>query len=199
MHTQGPKCTTRISVLLLARNRSHIEVYLQRLSDALIVAKEKGIDLAIQIAITSYADDGSSVFTGNSSDEEQGCCCAKKNLEKGTEETCHCLANPSSRSSSISISTHSSRKLESRTNVAEGIDDKRPSPGIVWACNRPDIAEFLRKPVEATGGETSVSVCGGKSLVAKVRNSVANLSDERAVHKGTGAQGIHLHVEEYCF
>jgi hypothetical protein len=53
--------------------------------------------------------------------------------------------------------------------------------------------------VEATGGETSVVVCGGKSLVAKVRNCVAALSDERAVHKGTGAQGIHLHVEEYCF
>jgi hypothetical protein len=36
-------------------------------------------------------------------------------------------------------------------------------------------------------------------LVATVRNAVASLSDERAVHKGTGAQGIHLHVEEYCF
>ena len=53
--------------------------------------------------------------------------------------------------------------------------------------------------MEATGGETSVVVCGGQSLVAKVRTSVASLSDERAIHKGTGAQGIYLHVEEYCF
>lgn len=70
---------------------------------------------------------------------------------------------------------------------------------IVYSYARPSIAAFIRKPVEATGGETSVAVCGGKSLVASVRNSVVKLSDERAVHKGTGAQGIHLHVEEYCF
>jgi hypothetical protein len=71
--------------------------------------------------------------------------------------------------------------------------------GIVYSDGRPDIASFIRKPVEVTGGETSVAVCGGKSLVAKVRNAVASLSDERAVQKGTGAQGIHLHVEEYGF
>ncbi|CAK7235498.1 ferric-chelate reductase Frp1 [Sporothrix curviconia] len=64
---------------------------------------------------------------------------------------------------------------------------------------RPDIAAFIRNAVETTGGETSVVVCGGKSLVARTRNCVAQLSDERAVHKGTDAQGIHLHVEEYGF
>lgn len=70
---------------------------------------------------------------------------------------------------------------------------------IVYSYTRPSVAAFIRTPVEVTGGETSVAVCGGKSLVADVRNSVVALSDERAVHKGTGAQGIHLHVEEYCF
>ncbi|CAK7268955.1 ferric-chelate reductase Frp1 [Sporothrix epigloea] len=64
---------------------------------------------------------------------------------------------------------------------------------------RPDVATYIRNAVETTGGETSIVVCGGKSLVAKVRNTVAALSDDRAVHKGTGAQGIHLHVEEYDF
>ncbi|KAL1897350.1 ferric-chelate reductase Frp1 [Sporothrix stenoceras] len=64
---------------------------------------------------------------------------------------------------------------------------------------RPDIAAFIRNAVETTGGETSVVVCGGKSLVSRARNCVAKLSDERAVHKGTDAQGIHLHVEEYGF
>lgn len=65
--------------------------------------------------------------------------------------------------------------------------------------SRPDVADFIRRPVEATGGETSVVVCGGRSLVAATRNFVAKLSDERAVHKGTGAQGIALHTETYCF
>ncbi|KAI1169809.1 ferric reductase like transmembrane component-domain-containing protein [Nemania sp. FL0916] len=70
---------------------------------------------------------------------------------------------------------------------------------IVHSATRPDVADFIRQAVEATGGETGVVVCGGQSLVAKVRTSVAKLSDERAVHKGTEAQGICLYVEEYSF
>jgi NAD(P)H-flavin reductase len=73
------------------------------------------------------------------------------------------------------------------------------TPSIIYTYTRPSLPTYIRAPVEATGGETAVAVCGGKSLVAAVRNSVAALSDERAVHKWTGAQGIHLHVEEYCF
>jgi len=73
-------------------------------------------------------------------------------------------------------------------------------PGLVYTVgSRPDIPNFIRGPVEATGGETAVAVCGGRDLVAITRNSVASLSDERAVHKGTGAQGIALHSESYCF
>ena len=67
------------------------------------------------------------------------------------------------------------------------------------ATVRPDIAAFVRRAVEATGGETSVVICGGPSLVSRVRNCVASLSDERAVHKGSGAQGIHIYAEEYSF
>ena len=81
----------------------------------------------------------------------------------------------------------------------EGPSAVQSSRQIIYSYQRPGIAAFIRLPVEVTGGETSVAVCGGKSLVATVRNTVAKLSNERAVHKGTGAQGIHLHVEEYCF
>jgi NAD(P)H-flavin reductase len=64
---------------------------------------------------------------------------------------------------------------------------------------RPDLGEFIRYPVEEATGETCVAVCGGSSLTGHVRNAVAKLSDERAVHKGTGAQGICLHVEQFNF
>ncbi|KAB8296106.1 hypothetical protein EYC80_008903 [Monilinia laxa] len=76
---------------------------------------------------------------------------------------------------------------------------RRGGKDIIYINGRPDISQFIRGPIESTGGETAITVCGGKSLVAKVRNSTARLSDERAVHKGTGANGIFLHVEEYCF
>jgi len=34
---------------------------------------------------------------------------------------------------------------------------------------------------------------------ATVRTAAARISDERAVHKGTGAQGIYVHVEGFCW
>ena len=70
---------------------------------------------------------------------------------------------------------------------------------IQYQYGRVNLGDYIRGPVEESGGETSVAVCAGKTVVARVRNAVARLSDERAVHKGTGAQGIHLHVEEYCY
>ena len=70
---------------------------------------------------------------------------------------------------------------------------------IYYLSARPDIEAFIRLSVEATGRETSVFVCGGPSLVARARNCVAALSDESAVHKGTGAQGTCLFAEEYSF
>ncbi|KAF6236269.1 hypothetical protein HO173_005521 [Letharia columbiana] len=83
--------------------------------------------------------------------------------------------------------------------VNEGHHDRSPEKGssVQYTFGRPSLASFVRKPVEASAGETSVTICGGKGVTSTVRNCVATLSDERAVHKGTGAQGIHLHVEEY--
>lgn len=46
-------------------------------------------------------------------------------------------------------------------------------------------------------GETGIAVCGPLGLSSDVRTMVARCSDERAVHKGTGAQGIYLPAE--CF
>jgi NAD(P)H-flavin reductase len=70
---------------------------------------------------------------------------------------------------------------------------------VAFVSRRPMLDAALREAVENAQGETGVVVCGGKALSGHVRNAVAQLSDERAVHKGTGAQGIALHVEEFGF
>jgi NAD(P)H-flavin reductase len=62
---------------------------------------------------------------------------------------------------------------------------------------RPDVSKTIRTSIESAWGESMVVVCGGRELSGKVRNCVAGLSDERAVHKGSGAQGIALWVEEF--
>jgi len=67
----------------------------------------------------------------------------------------------------------------------------------VHSNRRPKMDELIRPAVESALGESAVVVCGGSSLIASARTYVAALSDERAVHKGTGAQGIFLYTESY--
>ncbi|PMD59123.1 uncharacterized protein K444DRAFT_531631 [Hyaloscypha bicolor E] len=202
-------CTQRIHFLLAVRKRSHIDFYVQRLNTALSHAEARGIELKVEIAITS---DASSFVESEESDKSID---DEKHLQPehvvenlGEEKIVE--SKQDKEETMIHVDSISASSLTSSRRTApvvskcccdngEGPSGIESSRQIVYSYQRPDIATFIRGPVEATGGETSVAVCGGKSLVATVRNAVASLSDERAVHKGTGAQGIHLHVEEYCF
>lgn len=72
------------------------------------------------------------------------------------------------------------------------------SPSFVVSLGRPCAFDPLIRPtVEAAQGETVVIACGGRDMMAQVGTYVAALSDERAAHKGTGAQGIYLWTESY--
>lgn len=119
----------------------------------------------------------------------------KKNNNHDISSTASAAAAAVSGSSSCCHDSSSSPQ----TNKTRDDKDADAAVQITTSTTRPDIKNFIRAAVEATGGETGVVVCGGTPLVSATRNSVARLSDERAVHKGTGAQGIFLFVEEYCF
>lgn len=90
---------------------------------------------------------------------------------------------------------------DSEKTPSPSVSSKTPllHPSISLFAGRPNPHNIVRKTLEEALGESAVVVCGPSGLVGSVRKSVVKLSDERAVHKGTGAQGIHLHVEEYCF
>jgi hypothetical protein len=72
-------------------------------------------------------------------------------------------------------------------------------PAITIYSGRPKTRDIIRRSLEQALGESAVVVCGPQSLVADVKQDVCALSDERAVHKGTGAQGIYLHTESYSY
>lgn len=131
----------------------------------------------------------------------------------GQEIAC-CSANPDAQregkvsgESDLSISKGGDEEDAPKANVkpvtrtpSDISDPPAYKTEIEWSFgSRPDLEEFIRYPVEAATGETCVAVCGGKSLSGRVRNIVAKMSDDRAVHKGSGAQGIMLHVEEFGF
>jgi hypothetical protein len=64
---------------------------------------------------------------------------------------------------------------------------------------RPKTRDIIRRSLEQALGEAAVVVCGPQGLVADVKQDVCALSDERAVHKGTGAQGVYLHTESFSY
>ncbi|PVH89754.1 hypothetical protein DL98DRAFT_476129 [Cadophora sp. DSE1049] len=209
-------CTQRIYFLLVVRERSHCQYYENRLSKALAQAEARGIDLDVEIAITgrasslaeSKSDKAVAIEDTRVDEKRQSRNAEIEELNEKKDGPYILVKSDSTSNSSFSKPSSSQPTKASKSCCSCSEDDEPcccagpsavPIKEVVYSYARPNIADFIRRPVEITGGETSVAVCGGKSLVATVRNSVARLSDERAVHKGTGAQGIHLHVEEYCF
>lgn len=174
--TTSTTCVRRIDVVILAKTSEEVRYYAERGQDAAREALTNGIDVRIHIAITGMARSESStpLVRHKRVLSSDSCCCAV-------------LEDDSSGGDEKEITTEQlSSGDDSDTTVHE-------------YNNRPDIMALIRDPVEAAWGETAVVVCGGRELVAATRNCVSRLSDERAVHKGTGAQGIYLHVEEYSF
>ncbi|CAG7559212.1 unnamed protein product [Fusarium equiseti] len=184
---QKSNCTRRVDVVLTARTAQEINYYVERAEEAGRMVRAKGIAVSIHVAVTGsdnktegpifVSRPESESSRSSDSDDIQpakgstGCCCSSGTDEKGCPSDSPC-------------------RVEKAVSVPELIRE--------YTC-RPDIEAMIREPVEQAWGETGVVVCGGREIVARTRNCVSRLSDERAVHKGTGAQGIYLHVEEYSF
>lgn len=121
-----------------------------------------------------------------------GCCCCTNRVEDEDEITeqhrCTCSGHAAVPTSPV---------IEN--NVDEKAIPEVPSMQntIPILSGRPHPQTIIRKILEKAEGESAVVVCGPRGLSDDARRSVVSLSDERAVHKGTGAQGIYLHVESF--
>ncbi|KYK56365.1 hypothetical protein DCS_03365 [Drechmeria coniospora] len=191
-------CVRRIEVVLIARTADEIAYFVDRAKEAALEARAKGVDVRLHVAITGVAGHGE--------------CSAAVPLvrpwragggRRGTtarrESNAGCDGHPSTPTAESSGGCCCRGRRSRRSSAAESLDGRPSLECLREYTARPDIEALIREPVEQAWGETAVAVCGGKELVARTRNCVAKLSDERAVHKGTGAQGIYLHVEEYAF
>jgi NAD(P)H-flavin reductase len=189
LESKDASCTRRIDFLLTARQGDEIGFYIERLHAAVNKARVRGIELSVHVAVTGNGqlETISNSLSASASIPEKEPMIPQQVEQPERQVRGGCC--------STDVEATTPAKSSSRQRLSQTSSDYQ----IRHSASRPDIPSFLQNAVEATGGETAVVICGGPSLVAKVRTSVAKLSDERAVHKGTGAQGIHLHVEEYCF
>ncbi|KAI8934762.1 hypothetical protein NX059_008450 [Plenodomus lindquistii] len=115
-----------------------------------------------------------------STDSKAPCCCASS-----SPKVSHDTSRPGSQISTTPLSSTKQSLLV--------------HPLIKIFSGRPNTRDIIRRSLEQAMGESAVVVCGPSSLVADVKQDVCALSDERAVHKGTGAQGIYLHTESYSY
>jgi predicted ferric reductase len=112
-----------------------------------------------------------------------GCCCTTQ-IEDEDKITSRCTCSgPAAQSDFFDVKVTG---FDLKTTTDQNILSGRPMPRTI-----------IRKVLEKAEGESAVVVCGPRGLADDVRRSVVSLSDERAVHKGTGAQGIYLHVENF--
>lgn len=158
-------------------------------SAAETLQKVPGIHLSIQIFVT--CDDSMLEPPGPfTSVGRKGCQCAG---------ICGCMETPAT----MGGATCEKIAVEPQ-NMDASLAIEKPDcstdeqiPFCQLRVGRPNFDELLWDALCLAEGETAVAVCGPLGLSTAIRRRVVAISDERAVHKGTGAQGIFLHVESF--
>lgn len=160
---------------------------------------EKKSDLAADhISVHSVAAQSSSTPTpktiGQGCLPGGGCCCTTQIEDEDEITTCTCTC-----SGPTPVQTEKATTDTFPSSQAIQGEQKLPPPTfpLTILSGRPHPRSIIRKVLEKAEGESAVVVCGPVGLADDVRRSVVYLSDERAVHKGTGAQGIYLHIENF--
>ncbi|KAM0708948.1 hypothetical protein Q7P35_002984 [Cladosporium inversicolor] len=182
-------CVQRVQLHWIVRSQAYIAWFDEELRAIAATAHSASMQLHITIHVTqSPASDSDSDSSPPQSSSQAF------RPEFTTESS-------SKTSRSVSLEGAFAEKDE-KTNITPKTHEKehlltqRPSTTIL-SGSRPTVESMIRPPVEAAVGETAVVTCGGAEITAQARTFVARLSDERAVHKGTGAQGIYLFTETY--
>ncbi|KAG4032197.1 hypothetical protein MFRU_007g01090 [Monilinia fructicola] len=167
------------------------------IADELTSAAEKlnavGIELTIRIHVTCDNN-----FTTGEENTEANCCACDKSLGP----CCCIVVDSDTDSDEITSIDEKGTKITSRpkaTSASSVNSGTRSSvlPCAVFHSGRPDFHPLIGELLEKAEGETGIAVCGPLGLNSKVRTTVARCSNDRAVHKGTGAQGIYLHAEGF--
>ncbi|KAI9838915.1 MAG: hypothetical protein M1819_004123 [Sarea resinae] len=149
---------------------------------------------------TNTIDDEDAITSTSATGENKICTC---NCSAPRPTSSFLESRPPLRANSISGTSSDEKDLQSPQQPLASASPSPISqtlhPTITLLSGRPSPKNIIRKTLEQALGESGVVACGPAGLIDDVRNSVAALSDERAVHKGSGAQGVWFRGEEFAF
>lgn len=203
----------RLEFVWVVKNTSWTSWISEEFCSAFKDLRNAGIEVEIKIFVTC---DNALTEESSLSNEQPGCQCDK------SLGPCCCVGAaeiPDGEDTSRSNSEGSKDEIENEKGGQIIQDTQVPAPAYsptqgasccgkkrdelssiaAFSPGRPPIYDLIWDLLDKAEGETGIATCGPLGLNATVRTTVAKISDERAVHKGTGAQGIYLHAEGFCW
>ena len=199
----------RLEFVWIVKSTSWTSWVSDELSSAFKDLQAAGIEVAIKVFVTcddAFTESSNTARkSGCQCDKSLGpCCCvraadaAKDDAIRSESETSTTGVTSNEKSGAAEITSLSSSSPSTGAPCCSN-KGRNLSSIAAFKSGRPPIYELLWQLLDQAQGETGVATCGPLSLNATVRNTVAKISDERAVHKGTGNQGIYLHAEGFCW
>ena len=172
-----------------------------------LLETEKGKEPAVTVGVTSSTLPSQQGLASQANERERMCCCTisiedeDQAVKSASQPECCCNKSSSSvrDSGTSSLSDSSIESSSPLQSLEKPSSQSTIHPSIAVFTGRPQPKQLIRKFLEQALGESGVVVCGPQGLSDNVRQSVVALSDERAIHKGTGAQGVYLHVEGFDY
>jgi ferric-chelate reductase len=170
----------------------------EELTAAVTSLQANGIEVKVTVHVTCDTGEGASDC---GCDLSLGpCCCETDVQEANTIEADDFTAledeNKSQNEKTVVRGTGASSQTSNDVVVKS---DRTSLPFATFVSGRPNLNGIVWNLAEQAEGEMGIYACGPLGLSTEIRNTVASVSDERAVHKGTGAEGIYLHVESFCW
>lgn len=197
----------RIEMIWMVKSSSCKAWVSEELQDAFDKLQEVGVETDIKVHVTcderltdsEDADQGKEEGCQCQCDKSLGpCCCISPSSDSDGEAEAERPTPSNEKDASKSASTKDPA-LAPITTIKEKTPRKGKLDCATMSSGRPDFQAVLWDLLDRAEGETGIAVCGPLGLSTAIRSAVVWISDQRAVHKGTGAHGIYLHVEGFCW
>jgi len=192
----------RLEFIWMIKNISWTSWIEDELLSAFKNVEAAGIEVAIKIFVTcdeAFTDSSNGSKNGGCScDESLGPCCCTSIGDPGQADSIK-QARIDGDLEGNKGEMYSKVISESSSLASGNARNGNTLSCATFQSGRPSWHLLLSDLANQAEGEMGVAVCGPMGLATSVRRMIARISDERAVHKGTGAQGICLHVESFCW
>ncbi|RPB27515.1 hypothetical protein L211DRAFT_779183 [Terfezia boudieri ATCC MYA-4762] len=209
---EGKIAARKVKFVWVVKNKGQVEWFAKGLKEAVeaVTGLQEGLVVEASVYITcdttltmdrEGGSNASSISSAGASIEKpvlcggDRCCCTdtvQEDEKAGTStsstslpvprNTCTCGMPGFDPANEVVTSIQAALSLPESVNIKTG---------------RPALRALINKELEQARGEAAVVVCGPVGLKGVVRREVTGLCDERAVCKGSGADGVYLHVEGF--